>query len=454
MPQEQPLIGEVWYMRDPSGRESRGVIAEVTPTQITLVSMTGNRTRLPPASFRLLWSFLQLTPRTGLSCARRSCPDVAVFRSRRDALDEYVCPRHLPVGIHAEFLTNVPEGVVGNRTYVEVICPSCASPDPTEDLALPRPDRAPWSWWTCHLCSRAWVTVSSPPIDLVDTHARGRWYQTQVLSAIGVVHAIGTVDRIEAGRGALGDVRSVTSLDAARFRPEDVKLVLEIEPSVIHIVMNSRPTRLARERGRMGVQRLGGRPNRPAVEGARVIPLRTPSNPTARPAPVSTPAPELATTEELTALFDSVGSAAPSRVLELAPIGSTWRRASTSDVVVVDSHVRDEVGRDVVRVRRSGDKLISMFALDDFRTAFVPTTAEHEDNERLFDRIGVDEEWRGVDGVAVTVQSKQPKRQTITVVLPSGSTRVLSPSDFRGMQKIVRRTAYERLRAIPTEKKE
>lgn len=437
-------------MRDPSGRETRGVVAEVTPSQVTLVSMTGTRTRLSPTSFGLTWLFTQAAPRTGLGCARRSCPETAVFRTRKDALDEYVCPRHLPVGLQAELLTDVPEGLVANRSHIEVICPSCASPDPTEDHALPRPERAPWSWWTCHLCSRAWVTISAPPEDVVGPQARGRWYQAQILSAVDVANTLGSVERIEAGRGAYGDVSGVPNTDPAKFQTSSVRLILEIEPANIHLVLNARPTRLARERAHMGVQRLGGRPNRPSVEqapGSNVVPIRPRVT-----APVSRPR-----VAEPPPIQESAPPPPPSRdelTRQLVPIGSQWRRISTSETVIVDEHFKREDGTDMIAVHKIGDRLPSMHAVSLFVTAFVPSSSDVAEEERLFTEIRVNDEWRGVDGVEVVVQSKQDKRRTVTVALPSGSTRTLAMSDFRDMRRIVRRTAYERLRAVPLEKKE
>ncbi len=443
MPQESPQIGELWRMSDVRGRDTRAVIADVNERQVILVSFTGLRLRHAPVQFHMLWRFAQPTPRTGLSCTRRSCAYVAVFRWRRDAIDEYVCARHAPSGIQLEYLTDVPPGVIASPSHVEVICPSCASPDPTEDLALPRPGRVPWSWWSCHLCGRAWVTVAAPPADLIGAVLRGHWYHAQVISALSVVTAIGTVDRIEAGRAALGDMRSTPSPDPERFSPDTTRLVLEIEPTVVHIVMRSRPLAV-RPTGRplMGVARIGGRPNRPSVEGA---PSMTRFQGLAQVVNIRPPEPSVAEVPS------NPEVAAPNpTVHELVPENSKWRRVGGAEIVQVLGRERGP-GGDVVRMQKGSDPFPVMMLIGDFTAAYTPLDGVTEEQERLYASIQTGQQWSSPREGDVTIQAKNERRHTITVNRSDGTPTTLGVREFQDMKQIIRRTAYERL-VIPPKK--
>lgn len=185
MPFNDPRVGELWEMRDIEGRAVRGVVADVTSTAITLVSLTGNRSRVPPRSLNLAWAYVS-APRTAYNCARRSCDQQAVFRYYRGQSPEYACARHMPVGTRGELLPDQPDapGQPSREVTAPTPCPQCTHLEPVEVLAdpnatgldLPPPEA---SEWTCPLCSARWILIITRPDVNYGTH----WQMTALTAA-------------------------------------------------------------------------------------------------------------------------------------------------------------------------------------------------------------------------------------------------------------------------------
>jgi len=189
MPFNDPRVGELWEMRDIEGRAVRGVVADVSPASVTMVSLTGNRSRVAPRSLSLAWNYVSAAPRTAYNCARRGCDLRAIFRYYRGRSPEYACARHLPVGIRSEILPDQPDapGQPSLEVTSPAPCPQCNNLEPIEvlpdpnasGLDLPPPEA---SEWTCPLCSARWILiVTRPDVDYganwqitALTHARNR----------------------------------------------------------------------------------------------------------------------------------------------------------------------------------------------------------------------------------------------------------------------------------------
>ena len=125
MPTGNPQVGETWTTRDPaSNRVVQGIIAEVVPNVITLVSFTGNRIRFPPERFN--WTYAAPAPLTSQRCQATGCTSSAVFVIPRQFGPgrTYVCPRHTITGVAStlisdDFSPGQPDA------YVVPPCPLC-----------------------------------------------------------------------------------------------------------------------------------------------------------------------------------------------------------------------------------------------------------------------------------------------------------------------------------------
>ncbi len=177
MPNDNPLVGEVWEHADATGRNIRGIVADVTSTMATLVSFTGNRFRIAPARLISTWRFSQAPPPTALRCSRRGCPHAGILRYSRGPNADWVCARHLPVGVQASLTTESlgrpaepspaprPAPAVTDVEWEEVPavrCLRCGNPDPVEDTRVTLPSRT--SLWTCPLCSDRWCYIFTRPL--------------------------------------------------------------------------------------------------------------------------------------------------------------------------------------------------------------------------------------------------------------------------------------------------
>jgi hypothetical protein len=281
---------------------------------------------------------------------------------------------------------------------------------------------------------------------LTGAAVRGAWYYAQITSALGVIAGLGTVGRIEAGRAAFGDLRSITPVDPQQFDPTDVRLVIELEPTAIHIVLQNRPAQ--RLRSAMGVQRLGGRPNRPAAETGVVLahPTRL-SNTLPRaivqeplaPAPAPAPPAAVAPPPPTPAPFSNATQADLDTLPEACrvTIGERWRQVDAEGVVII----MEDMGTQVVYRSMDVPFPITM-ARADFLTLYAPLRSP---TESPYAEVLPGQEWRTESGEDVVVEALHEKRHTVTVKLKDGKTATYAHRDFDRMQKITRRSAYAHL---------
>ncbi len=177
MPIGNPVEGELWESREPlSGRTMRGVIAEASPTIVTLVSTTGNRLRVAPGRMVQNWSFASNPPRTPFVCSRRGCASSAAFTYMRGTSPDYVCARHAPVGIRLDWVDDqpgtVPEPIVSG--FQEAMpCWNCGNLDPVEVPDNTRPHGT--SAWSCLACNNYWVVVTNTGVRLSERNL-GQWW--------------------------------------------------------------------------------------------------------------------------------------------------------------------------------------------------------------------------------------------------------------------------------------
>ncbi len=458
MPNGNPQVGEMWLMRDSQGREQRGIVADLTDTIITLVSLTGQRFRSSPQLFNSNWSYTSAAPRTGLICVRGGCSDTACFRYRRDGSDEYTCPRHLPVSTPATYLTESVLGVRNTLKHPEIICPSCASPDPTPDFGVALPEGAVWSWWACHLCGRAWITVPAPPSEIVPAPDRGRWYTTTITSAMQYATHMGLrINRIDMGAATFGDIQT-TSPEVVLDRV-NVQLVLELLSTLAIIVLDGRPRRI--QRAAMPVTRLGGRPNRPGLEmGAgpdvqtqeelttmvrtarqesySLPDVGTRTTPTSGGLLVSRPIPRLPVVNQQPTL--------PAPVVDVptVPPNTNWKSRTDGHIVQVLSRTVED-SLEVVHFRREGALIRMSATVSTFRKEYEVLDESHVITHTT---AQVGEEWSDhLTGETLHVHQINQKKMEVAFIRPDGKVRFISFRQLASgeMHRIVRRPVYAHL---------
>lgn len=173
MPSQTPILGETWEMTDNFGRSTRGIVAEISVNVITLVALTGARIRVSPDRLTNQWSLAASPPRTTLNCSR--CRQPGILRFQRGMTPDFVCPKHLPVGVLASLTPGEPVAEEDRATAPKniIVCPQCGNADPVEDVRLGRLEQGQFGWWTCTLCSSRWGLIAEPA---AETDNRGRWY--------------------------------------------------------------------------------------------------------------------------------------------------------------------------------------------------------------------------------------------------------------------------------------
>lgn len=182
MPVGQPVLGEQWETRDLHGRAVRGIVADVTPTVITFVSLTGSRYRVSPSRLSTSWAFVSAAPRTPFVCSRRGCSLTAVFLYSRGTSPDYTCPRHAPAGTHLNLLRDQPGAPQSQPAPAITIvnpCPNCGHPDPVE-LWSGHEDLPEVSGWSCVQCNNAWSAV----VGGANPNTNGQWWRGAVATAI------------------------------------------------------------------------------------------------------------------------------------------------------------------------------------------------------------------------------------------------------------------------------
>lgn len=457
MPEGNPQFGEVWTtqaIQDTGNRNVIGVVADVTDQMVTLVSLTGNRVRLP--GNRLFgWRFSHAMPTNVPQCSRRGCANLGFLRYSHHDHNEYVCPRHLPMGIIAEVVRQRDEYTMNRQANPFVCnCLHCPNQDIVEDLHLNQLPVGQWGLWTCLMCGYRWAVIGSAPHGVPP-----QWYHdtlTEMLRQLGT-HGFDVI------------AVETTAVIATSLPPEahygpgltaTTRETLPVPESAILVRLSMRTRQQAPTSQRVRpVQRLGGQPNRigagsgpnpqiteeayerfyrqqdvaPSIDLHREMPIPR----------IRRPRPELELPEEVQ----------EQEALVAVPDGSRWTQRASGNVIEVERVVRSQDGEAVVRYRRMTDDPInptmSMLRRDFLQnhTPFILPDSTSPGTPLPID-VASGDEWESSNGDIIIIATVDPKREIVQAEeRTSKRRRMIAFVEFTNgrWRKIVRRTAYDRL---------
>ena len=480
MPNGNPLVGEVWETSDPTGRNIRGIVADVTDTIITLVSFTGNRFRLSPARLLSSWHFYLSPPNTALHCTRRGCRSAGILRYLRGSSPEWVCPRHLPVGVQASLTTESigapgfqppppPAETLANLTPegVSVRCLGCGNTDPVEDSRVQLLEHA--ALWICGRCNERWCFISANPayirtnadVAMLDVLVEARvqlavenYRIEEITSAPSVFHVFERLTR-EAGPGpdptqprpvSYAGVPIRNGLDFYSQNPIGTLLRVQLAGGPEH----RPPPRLERQQA-MNVNfglMYGGEAPVPAPPPPVPVPYPVGNFEIGSQRPYQDGRAEGTVGVNRTdagGLLDSMAPAPP-----YISQGTRWVNRSSGEVVEVDHlGTSTDSNEPVVHFKRVSDDMEVNLVLfqRDFSAMFRPYTQETPRIEERVVEVLKDEEWEHVESHAVVKVDSVDTKRNLVVVLDKDKRRSVPMLDFVNAKwrKIVRRTSYDRL---------
>lgn len=171
MPENNPQVREVWSTSDVSvGRTVFGVVSEVISNVITLVSLTGNRVRVPPSRFFSAWQYVRTIPEYDALCSVHGCDQCPVVQV---AERYYVCPRHIPAGAQSEFIAD--DVITTTQSIIVPPCPSCGASNLQSHARLPEgiePERdVPTGLFLCQSCNLRFVFFAEFDFSRLETLA-------------------------------------------------------------------------------------------------------------------------------------------------------------------------------------------------------------------------------------------------------------------------------------------
>jgi len=463
MPSGNPQFGETWVIRDTSGRETPGFIADVNEQIITLVSLTGTRFRVAPARMMMTWRYSRAMHTGNLNlCQREGCANYAFLSYQREEGPAIqVCPRHIPMGVHAAIIDRADQGTT-REPLRAFPCPNCSNRDTIEDLRYPTVSRA--SFHGCIMCSYRWALIDPSGEYATPGLASGSWYVATINTVFGLVRQY-MVEPIElrvggdawpilCGAGLVQGTRYMETMNASL----DDTFAQPAAPSFGIIVrLRGEPT-APRPGPPRPIQRLGGQPS--STMGNSPNTMR--------------------------AVFDSLYSGRGQALPELSDIVRSSRRPNSSfaelgaPVESEDEHLtpipensrwtqrKSGLLLEVVRCERTTDRslMIVFRALSDVNTAHTYRML-HRDflrHHRPYEEtvlpvrdipapnviVLVGEEWESANGESIIIYSIDAKREMVQVEEPvSKRRRQIGLVEFAGAQwrKVVRKTAYDRLNA-------
>jgi hypothetical protein len=453
-----------------TGRIMHGIVSDVSPTRVVLVSLTGNRVAVPLGRLRTNWNFVQPVARRTLpTCERIGCTSAGMVEYVRGQHREFACPRHAPTNIQCQITASyqVPAEPRAPRPGFEcrsTPCPTCGDRDPAEDVRL---QAFPARLWLCPACSGRWVTLprvsdeeqSVEPIAMTVAHELGRlqleadsliilqspsWAELRrsptIEQQLDVNEAIPRV-RLRNGLQAFLDTTTMTEQTREQFY------------GIVRVRSN------AVRQAERPVQRLGGSPNRIGVVGSRTNPVRpapTEQNLTQmvyRAIGEATAADQAATLRRLREEPELRESNPEVPVADI-PIEkeSIWIQRASGDLVVVIDLFKATDGSDVVSFKRSSaeevEPAVTMSRRDFliYHRPHKPSTAEQS---KPLVEVSVDEEWECQDGSAMIVTEVDARKEI--VFGDDTKTRKHRQIPFGQFalgrwRKIIRRSVYERLR--------
>lgn len=457
MPSGNPQFGETWVIRDTSGHEITGFVADANDQIVTLVSLTGMRHRVAPARMPMTWRYSRAMPTGGLhQCQREGCANYAILcYPSRDAgePDFHVCPRHLPIGVSSRIVTeagSLPEGVLET-----IPCPNCSNRDTVEDRRYLRPTPQV-TFMSCIMCSYRWANIEP-----ADHHPPSAWYTEHINSVLGLVrqHGVEPVElRIGDGVWVVLNGGGLISGTPSRRFMGSMNAILDAQLPRDTVVLRIRgepaPPRAEAPRP---IQRLGGQP---------ASTMGTPSSSSMRQAfdtlyGVGRPR------QTLPELADIVRAARhpPEATISdppfesdehLTPIGDGSRWAQRKSGLLIE----------VVRCERTTDRslMVVFRALEEHDVGHTHRMLQrdflrhHRPYQEVVQTIKdvpsptvivlANEEYESVNGESIIVVSVDTKRAMVMVEEPlSKRRRQIGLVEFAGDQwrKIVRKTAYDRL---------
>jgi hypothetical protein len=487
MPNGNPLAGEVWETTDPTGRVVRGVVADITSTIVTLVSFTGNRFRLPPRGLTSSWRFSQAPPPTALRCSRRGCMHAGILRFARGSNVEWVCPRHLPVGIQASLTTESigsprPPAPVTPSPAIQINppiedprCLGCNNTDPVEDTRVALPPDV--SLWICTRCSERWCLIGQPStvVSSYDSH-------TAILDTLNAVRVALSVENYHIqeistsgtyyGLFEAEVARQVSEVSGDRPRVDSPGMVvyagLPIRNSFTFRADNPMLTLMRLQLGG-GPELRPGRPLPRDMEERlsqlqQAVPgLPTPPGVFTEPVavrPANTVSMYASGRETFSMALTRVSPADPTELLAemhstpFVSKGTRWSNRSNGEIVEVTELGRStDRGDTVVHFKRISDDLEAGVVLMqlDFVTLYKPMdepAAMAKLREESIVEVLKDEEWEHIDsGETGVIDAVDTKRNLVVIIGKDTKRRTVRMIEFvnNKWRKIVRKTAYARL---------
>lgn len=478
MPVDDPQFGEVWTTTDiGSGRIMQGIIADVSPTRVLFVSLTGNRVAVPLTRLRTSWNFVQPTPRRTLPpCERFGCTSAGMIEYNRVDRAAYACPKHTPTGVQCRITANYqapaePRTIRPGFECRSTPCPTCGDRDPAEDIRIAV---FPARLWLCTSCNNRWVTIPRIPEDdqnieqlayMISHELRRLTYEVDAMtildslswsdlqrSASVQVDNSGPVRRL-----VLHDMQAF--LDATAFTEQirgDFHALLRVRSNAVRQV--DRP-----------VQRLGGSPNRGGVVGSQTNPVRrVPADNVEvyRPTGAADAAAAAAALHQLRREDQQHRVPAPSSLFEAesheTPIPdiaidkeSVWVQRMSGDLMVVLDIIKATDGSEVVQFRRSNadeiEPAVTMSRRDflTYHRQFVRASEPEKKTPTPMLQISVDEEWECQDGSGMIITQVDFRKEIVYGDdLKTKRHRQIPFVQFIAgrWRKIVRRSVYDRLR--------
>jgi hypothetical protein len=475
MPVEEPQFGEVWTTTDiSSGRIMQGIIADISPTRVLFVSLTGNRVAVPLSRLRTNWNFVQGAPRRTLPpCERAGCTNLGMIEYTRSDRSAYACPRHAPAGVQCRITANYiaptePRTARPGFECRSTPCPMCGDREPAEDIRI---SVFPARLWLCTSCNGRWVTIprilgedqNLEQLSYMIPHELGR-LTYEVDSMIVLDPASWTDLRRSASAQAdnTGAVPRIVLRDMQAFL--DPTVVTEQVREHFHAILRVR-SNAVRQVDRP-VQRLGGSPNRGGVVGSQQNPVRR--------APVlndmvyrpTGPAETSAQAAALRQLRDQRAPAPARDLFEVESVEtpmpdiaidkeSVWVQRMSGDLMVVLDIVKATDGSEAISFRRSNaeemEPAVTMSRRDflTYHRQYVASSSEAEKPKTPMVEISVDEEWECQDGSGLMVTQVDFRKEIVYGDdLKTKRHRQIPFIQFIAgrWRKIVRRSVYDRIR--------
>lgn len=474
MPVDDPQFGEVWTTTDvASSRIMQGILADVSPTRVIFVSLTGNRVAVPRSRLRTNWNFVQATPRRNLpGCERLGCSNNGMIEYTRHAAtrSEYVCPKHTPTGVQCRITTHYEPPLESRKPRSgfecrSMPCPACGDPDPAEDVRIAA---HPARIWLCPACSNRWATiprVRDEDQDIANAAYRVRHELLRVHLQVDsvLILSLETWQSLRLGTNPHDDL----AVRSATFQQMQFSVDLGAAPEQIrehfHAIVRIR-TNISRPQP---VQRLGGSPNRGGVIGSTHNPVR--------PAPVPADpmvfratglvSPEQAQAEVMRRAFHErqeredlfeTPTPAETPIVDIAvDKESMWVQRASGDLVVVIDVLKATDGTDAISFRRSTaedlEPSVTMTKRDFIihHRKYSPSSDEAAKSDPPMIEVSIDQEWECQDGSAMQITQVDFKREIVFGDdLKTKKHRQIPFAQFAAgrWRRIIRRSVYDRIR--------